>query len=72
MKVVMCTDVDHKKITKITAATDKPGAWSVLDVFDNIIVAGYSSPTSAPQLVRSFGITNFTWLLLVCLAYFNA
>ena len=51
-KVVMCTDVDHKKVTKITSATDKPGTWSVLDVSDNVIVAGYSSPTSAPQLVR--------------------
>ena len=51
-KVVMCTDVDHKKVTKITSATDKPGTWSVLDVSDNVIIAGYSSPTSAPQLVR--------------------
>ena len=52
VKVVMCADVDNRKVTKITSATDKPGAWSVLDVSDNIIVAGYSSPTSAPQLVR--------------------
>ena len=51
VKVVMCADVDDKKVTKITPATDKQGAWSVLDVSDNVIVAGYSSPTSAPQLV---------------------
>ena len=52
LKVVMCADVDHKKVTKITFVPDEPGAWSVLDVSDNVVVAGYSSPTSAPQLVR--------------------
>ena len=62
MKVVMCADVDHKKVTKITSATEKLGAWSVLDVSDNIIVAGYSSPTSAPQLVRLLGLTDATKL----------
>ena len=66
-KVVMCADVENRKVTKIMSATDKPGAWSVLDVSENIIVVGYSSPTSAPQLVR---LHNFVYnqhsFIIIC------
>ena len=51
VKVVTCADVVAKEVTRVTAMADKQGAWSVFDVYDNIIVAGHSSPTSAPQLV---------------------
>ena len=51
LKVVTCVDVVHKEVKKISAVGRKPGAWSILDVHDNIIVAGYSSPNSPPQLV---------------------
>lgn len=47
----MCTNVLSKVVTKVLCVNEEPGAWTVLDVYDNIIVAGYSSPTSAPQLV---------------------
>lgn len=51
LKVVTCVDVVRKEVRKVSAVGHKPGAWSILDVHDNIIVAGHSTPTSPPQLV---------------------
>lgn len=51
-RAVTCTDVGARKVTKVTSGEDRKGAWSVLDVSHDIIVAQFSTPNTAPQLVR--------------------
>ena len=50
-RFVTCVDVGSKKVTKVIDGGDRKGAWSVLDVSDDIIVATFSTPNTPPQLV---------------------
>lgn len=56
---VTVTDTDAKKVKKVTTAAggegegERKGAWSVLDVSCDLVVAQFSSPNTPPQLVRS-------------------
>lgn len=66
LKVVTCCNVLSKEVTKVIGTKEEPGAWSVLDVCDNIIIAGYSSPTSAPQLVNLVAQLKLCDLYIAC------
>ena len=50
-RVVTCVDVISKKVTKMVTGDDQKGAWTVLDVSHDLIVAQFSTPNSPPQLV---------------------
>ena len=50
-RFVTCVDIGTKKVTKVTSSHDQQGAWLVLDVSHDLIVAQFSTPTSPPQLV---------------------
>ena len=47
---VNCVDVIKKSVTRISG-TENKGAWSVLDVSHDLIVAQFGSLTTSPQLV---------------------
>ena len=51
-RAVSITDTDAKKVRKVEEKV-KQGAWSVLDVSHDLIVAQYSAPNTPPQLVRA-------------------
>lgn len=48
---VTLTDTDAKEVKKVTAAGEWKGAWTVLDVSHDLIVAQFSTPNVPPQLV---------------------
>lgn len=48
---VTCADIETKKVTKVTSGHNQQGAWLVLDVSHDLVVAQFSTPTSPPQLV---------------------
>ena len=50
-RFVTCVNVGSKKVTKVIDERNRKGAWSVLDVSDDIIVAAFSTPNTPPQLV---------------------
>ena len=50
-RVVTCTDINTRKVTKVKCDDDRKGAWTVLDVSHDIIVAQFSTPNTPPQLV---------------------
>lgn len=50
-RFVTCVNVGSKKVTKVVDEGNRKGAWSVLDVSDDIIVAAFSTPNTPPQLV---------------------
>ena len=60
---VTITDTDAREVKKVTATAakggegegegERKGAWSVLDVSCDLVVAQFSSPNTPPQLVRS-------------------
>ena len=49
---VTFTDVDAKKVNKVNDDKEQKGAWTVLDVSHDLVVAQFSTPNSPPRLVR--------------------
>ena len=53
---VTLTNTDTKEVKKVTAGgrgeEERKGAWTVLDVSHDLIVAQFSTPNLPPQLVR--------------------
>lgn len=59
---VTITDIGTKGVKKVTAAAgeeERKGAWTVLDVSCDLIVAQFSDPNTPPQLVRSTVIVSY-------------
>ena len=59
---VTITDVETKEVKKVTAAAgeeERKGAWTVLDVSCDLVVAQFSDPNTPPQLVRSTVIVSY-------------
>jgi hypothetical protein len=52
---VTVTDTDAKEVKKVTTdggEEERKGAWTVLDVSCDLVVAQFSTPNTPPQLVR--------------------
>lgn len=54
---ITVTDTDAKEVKKVTNAggdgeEERKGAWTVLDVSCDLVVAQFSNPNTPPQLVR--------------------